>query len=123
MLGVVVLIGLVGCVVGPLVLVRWKERKDDEALAISAEVGYAINRVLGGESVVTVQARAARPWRPGRVAPSVPRGYEWLLDEVAGTVLRHVPHDFELIMPGAEGRPGRPLATRVANGAVARKAA
>ena len=123
MLGVVVLIGLLGCVVGSLVLARWKEHSDDEALAIAAEVTYAINRALGGESVVAVQALAARPWRRGRVVLSVPRGYEWLLDELVGTVLPHVPHDVELVMPGAEGRPGRPLATWVASGAVSREAA
>jgi hypothetical protein len=123
MLDVMMLIALVGSVVGPLMVARWKERKDDEALAVSAEVVYAMNRALGGESVIAVHALAARPWRRGRVLLSVSPGYEWLLDEVMGSVLRHVPSEFEVVVPGGEGAARRPLATWVASGAVLRKAA
>jgi hypothetical protein len=114
MLEVVVLMALAASVVGPLVLARWKARSDAEALGVAAEVVHAVNRALGGESLIAVRAVAARPWRRGRVLLSVPPGFEWLLDEVVGTVLRHVPGGFEVVMPGGEGHPGRPLAARVA---------
>ena len=40
--------------------------------------------------------------RHGQVQLSVPHGDEWLLDEVCGPVLRHVPTDFDLVMAGGE---------------------
>ena len=88
--------------IAPLAYRRWADRQDERATAIVADVRSVANRVLGGESVVAVNALGARPWRHGQVYLSVPHGDEWLLDEVCGPVLRHVPTDFDLVMAGGE---------------------
>ncbi len=98
MLSVVVLLLLAASVVGPLVVLRWRDRLDERAQAVRAKVAYVVKRALGGESLVAVNVIPARPWRTGRVQPSVPTGYEWLLDKVSASVLREVPPDFELVV-------------------------
>jgi hypothetical protein len=91
--------------VGPLVYMRWADRQDERATAVVADVRSVANRVLGGESVLAVNAVGARPWRHGQVHLSVPHGDQWLLDEVCGPVLRRVPTDFDLVVSGGEGEP------------------
>lgn len=95
----VVLLFLVASVVGPLLVLRRRDRLEERALAIRAKVAYVVNRALGGESLVAVNVNAPRPWRPGRVQLTVPPGHEWLLEKVAAIVLSHVPPDFELVIP------------------------
>ena len=105
MFDLVVLAVVLVAFIGPLVYRRWADRQDERATAIVADVRSVANRVLGGESVVAVNAIGARPWRHGQVHLSVPHGEEELLDEVCGPVLRHVPADFDLVMSGGEWEP------------------
>ena len=100
MLDLVALTMVLAASIGPLAYRRWADRQDERATAIVADVRSVANRVLGGESVVAVNAIGARAWRHGQVHLSVPHGDESLLDEVCGPVLRHVPTDFDLVMSG-----------------------
>ena len=102
MLDLVAITVVLAAFIGPLAYRRWADRQDERATAVVADVRSVANRVLGGESVVAVNALGARPWRHGQVHLSVPHGDAWLLDEVCGPVLRHVPTDFDLVMAGGE---------------------
>ena len=122
--GILVLLILGVLVIGPLVFLRWRDRLDEQALAIRAEVAYIVNRALGGESLVAVNVIPARPWRTGRVQLSVPTDYGWLLDKVSASVLSRVPPDFELVVPAEHRvRPLRGARASAPNGTVMARAA
>ena len=127
MFDLVALAVVLAAFIGPLAYRRWADRQDERATAIVADVRSVANRVLGGESVVAVNAIGARPWRHGQVHLSVPHGEEALLDEVCGPVLRHVPANFDLVMSGGEWEPGHDVTASTGagtrNGTPVRKAA
>ena len=73
MLSVVLTIVLVGVLgLGPVVWRIWRDRFEERALGVRAEVESAVRRALHGESLVAVEVEPPTPLRGGRVILSVP---------------------------------------------------
>jgi hypothetical protein len=92
-----VLIGI-GPVVGALL---WRGRQDRlrrRANHVRADISAAANRVLGGESVLSVHVEPRVAWRTGRVHLSAPGGYEFLIASVSGAVIARLPAHYELVV-------------------------
>ena len=62
-----------------------------------ADINAAANRVLGGESVLSVRVEPRVPWRAGRVHLSAPGGYESLIASVSDAVIARLPDHYELV--------------------------
>jgi hypothetical protein len=107
----IVAVALVVLVVfGPLALSVVRERRAERALALQAEIQYAVDRRLGGASYLKVHAESPTLWRPGRVVLAAPRTAESLVDTVAPTALALTPGGYELVIalgPGPEEAPGK----------------
>jgi hypothetical protein len=79
----------------------WSGRRDrlrERANRVRADIDAAANRVLGGESVLSVRVEPRGPWRPGRVHLSAPGGYEFLIASVSGAVIARLPEHYELVV-------------------------
>jgi len=97
--------------VGPLL---WRARRDkleDRALALQADIQAAVNHHLGGESMVAVRVGAGAQRGTGTVEIFVPDGWESILEEVWPVVLSRVPAGYALVwrpsparVPAALGR-------------------
>jgi hypothetical protein len=83
---------------GPLGWVLWRDRSQARSDAIRAEVRAAVNRRLGGESVLSVMVFPQSFWRAGRIVLSTPSGYEWLGGAVWRDALDHAPAGYEVVM-------------------------
>jgi hypothetical protein len=95
-----VLIGI-GPVVGALL---WRGRQDRlrrRANHVRADISAAANRVLGGESVLSVHVEPRVAWRTGRVHLSAPGGCEFLIASVSGAVIARLPAHYELVVDRA----------------------
>ena len=82
-------------------LLAWRvvrDRAEERALAVRAEVQSAVNRALDGESLLAVQVEPASAFHPGRVVLSTPAGYEWLVHEAWNPVISHAPKDYEVVL-------------------------
>ncbi len=120
MLGVVVPALILGMLaLGPIVWRVWHDRREEQALAVRAEVDAAVRRALDGESLVSVQVEPPRPLRNGRVILSVPGGWDWLIRDAWTRVITHVPRDYELVVRAGE----RPVAPPPRRADVLRRAA
>ena len=96
---------------GPLV---WRTRRDkleDRALELQADIQAAVNHHLGGESMVAVRVAAGAKRGTGTVEIFVPAGWESILEEVWPVVLTRVPAGYALVfrpsparVPAAFGR-------------------
>jgi hypothetical protein len=88
--------------VGPIVAaLLWSGRRDrlrQRANRVRADISAAANRVLGGESVLSVRVEPRGLWRAGRVHLSAPEGYEFLIASVSGAVIAHLPARHELVV-------------------------
>src|SRR5215468_2765519 len=82
---------------GPLLWRARRDRLEDRALALQADIQAAVNHHLGGESLVAVRVIRGPARGIGRVEIFVPAGWELLLDSVWPVVLRHVPAGYELV--------------------------
>ena len=97
--------------VGPLI---WRARRDkleDHALGLQADIQAAVNHRLGGESLVAVRVTAGAQRGRGTVEIVVPGGWESILEDVWPVVLSHVPAGYALVfrptpvtVPGALAR-------------------
>lgn len=103
---VMLLMGLL--FLGPLFWRIWLDRKQAEADAIGADIRAAVNRRLGGESLLAVRVRARSLWSPGRILLSVPSGYEWLVEAAWPAVARPLPPGYELVVVTGHPRAARP---------------
>ena len=90
-------------VVGGLALVpiawrEWKDRREGAALIVRADIQATANRVLGGESFLTVVVTP--PWlrRPGQVRLSAPAGWECLIEAVWPRIMTRMPERYELVV-------------------------
>ena len=120
MLSVIVPVVLIGTLVlGPIVWRVWRDRREEQALDVRAEIAAAVRQALDGESLVSVQVEPPRPLRSGRVILSVPGGWEWLIREAWARVVAHVPRDYELVVRAGE----RPAPPAPASSHVLRRAA
>jgi len=89
---------------GPLF---WRARRDDledRALALQADIQAAVNRQLGGESLVAVRVAAAAQRGRGTVEIFVPSGWESILEEVWPVVLPRVPTGYALVFKPTPAR-------------------
>jgi len=110
---VMIVLTLIGALVlGPLVWGAWKDRRTARGLAVRAEIQAVANRVLGGESLLSVEVTPATFWRSGRVLLSAPVGDEWMVEAVWSPVLKRVPRDYELVVKPAHPAPSEPEALR-----------
>jgi hypothetical protein len=82
---------------GPLF---WRARRDkleDSALGLQADIQAAVNHHLGGESLVAVRVAAGAQRGTGTVEIFVPAGWESILEEVWPVVLPRVPAGYALV--------------------------
>ena len=89
---------IVGLVVGLLAWRVVRDRAQERALAVRAEVQSAVNRALEGESLLAVRVEPASAFHPGRVVLQTPTGYEWLVHEAWNPVISHAPKDYEVVL-------------------------
>ena len=97
-----------GMVLGPLAYRLWRDRLEDRALSVHAEVDGVLRRRLHGDSLVSVAVTPALPWHAGRVSLWAPRDWQPVLGDVSAPVLEVLPDDYELVV--THGRYG-PRAT------------
>jgi hypothetical protein len=88
-------------VLGPLVYRLWRDRLEDRALAVHAEVDSVLRRRLHGDSLVSVAVTPALPWHAGRVSLWAPRDWQPVLGDVSAPVLEVLPDDYELVVRSA----------------------
>jgi len=81
-----------------LAWLKRRERAEDRALTVRAEIQSAVNRALEGESLLAVQVEPASSFHRGRVVLSTPTGYEWLVHEAWNPVIEHAPKDYEVVL-------------------------
>jgi hypothetical protein len=102
-------------VLGPLAWRAVHDRRQARAIAVSADVRHAIDRELGGESLIAVQVEPDTIWRSGRVVLSIPSDWRWLMKATWERALATTPIGYELVVqqretppPPATGYPGQP---------------
>ena len=90
--------------IGPLL---WRARRDkleDRALALQADIQAAVNHYLGGESLVAVRVAAGAQRGTGTVEIFVPAAWESILGEVWPVVLSRVPAGYALVFRPSPAR-------------------
>jgi hypothetical protein len=92
---------LVGLVAGLLGWRVWRDRTENRALAMRADIQAAVDRSLDGESFLAVTVEPESTFHAGRVVLSTPSGYEWLIRDAWTPVLERVPHGYELVVKHA----------------------
>jgi hypothetical protein len=98
-------------VFGPIVWRVVRDRQEQRALAVAADMRHVINEALDGESLVSVEVEPVTAWGAGRVVLSVPADWSWLLDRAWVDVLTHLPSGYELVV---QLRPAVPDVERTA---------
>jgi len=99
MIGVLIVLTFLGVLVlAPLAFGTWKDKSSERGLALAAGIQAVVNRVLGGESFLSVEVKPATFWRAGRVLLWVPTGYEWLIEAAWNPVLNQVPCNYEVVV-------------------------
>ena len=82
---------------GPLFWRARRDRLEDRALELQADIQAAVNHHLGGESLVAVRVAAGAQRGTGTVEIFVPAGWESILEEVWPVVLSRVPAGYALV--------------------------
>lgn len=98
-LAMVLLVALVAIPLG------WRIRADrrrHEADVLRADILSAVNRRLGGESLLSVEVVPEALGHSGRIVLWTPKGYEGLAETVWRDVVKRSPAGYDLII-----RPGR----------------
>ncbi|MGH7393708.1 MAG: hypothetical protein ACREM3_30270 [Candidatus Rokuibacteriota bacterium] len=96
-----VLILVLAMIVGPLVWRVAKDRREERAQWLEAEIRSAIREALGGESLLAVRVEPRTALHAGRVMLSTPHGWESLIEPVWKKALASTPEDYELVItPG-----------------------
>ena len=91
-------VGLVGLLfVGPLLWRTWRDRLEEHALSLQADIQAAVNHSLGGESLVAVRVKPGAQRDMGTVEVFVPSGWENELEDVWPVVLSHIPPGYVLV--------------------------
>lgn len=98
---------LLALVVLPIAWRVGRDRAQERALTLQAELRAAIFRALHGESLLAVRVLPAAPWRAGRVLLSAPRGWEWLVEAAWSELAGRLPEGYEVVVTPAP----RPRAT------------
>ena len=89
---------------GPLLWRAWRDRVEDRALALQADLQAAVNHHLGGESLVAVRVAAGTRQATGTVEIFVPAGQESVLEDVWPVVLPRVPVGYALVFRPSPAR-------------------
>ena len=96
---------------GPLLWLARRDKLEDRALELQADIQAAVNHQLGGESLVAVRVASGLQRGRGTVEIFVPSGWESILEEVWPVVLSRVPAGYALVfrpsparVPAALGR-------------------
>jgi hypothetical protein len=82
---------------GPLLWRARRDRLEDRALALQADIQAAVNHHLGGESLVAVRVVAGAQSGMGTVEIFVPAGWDSTLEDVWPVVLKRVPAGYALV--------------------------
>ena len=99
MIGALIIVTFLGVLVlAPLAFGIWKDRSSERGLALAAGIQAAVNRVLGGESFLSVEVKPATFWRAGRILLWVPTGYEWLIEAAWNPIFSQVPCNYEVVV-------------------------
>ena len=93
-------------VLGPLAWRAVHDRRQARAIAVSADVRHAIDRELGGESLISVHVEPATIWRSGRVVLSIPTDWRWLMKSTWERALATTPAGYELVVQQRDSLPG-----------------
>ncbi len=100
------LVLVLSIIVGPLAWRIVRDRREQRALWLEAQIRSAIREALGGESLLSVHVEPRTALHPGRVMLSTPRGWESLIEPVWKKTLVSTPEDYELVLtPAAGGEP------------------
>jgi hypothetical protein len=93
-----------------------KDRQNERALQLEAEIKSAARQALGGESLLSVQVQppGTLHLHPGRVRLSAPRGWESLIEPVWQRALAATPEDYELVMTPIGAPEDRPASKEIA---------
>jgi hypothetical protein len=96
---------------GPLLWRARRDRLEDRALALQADIQAAVNHHLGGESMVAVRVVAGAQNGMGTVEIFVPAGWDSVLEDVWPVVLKRVPTGYALVFrpSPASARPVDPV--------------
>jgi len=89
-------------VLGPLVWRAVYDRRQARAQALGADIRHAVDKELGGESLITVQVEPGTFWRLGRVVLSIPSDWRWLMKPTWDRVLAATPAGYELVVQQRE---------------------
>ncbi|PYN95595.1 MAG: hypothetical protein DMD91_24310 [Candidatus Rokuibacteriota bacterium] len=95
---------IVALIAGPLVWRVWRDRVEDRALAVAANVRSELVRAFGGEPAVAVRVEPRTPWREGRVILSTACHDDWLVAAAWTHVMQGVPRDYALTVERACGQ-------------------
>ena len=93
---------------GPLLWRARRDRLEDRAMALQADLQAAVNHHLGGESLVAVRVTAGAQRGMGTVEIFVPAAWDSVLEEVWPVVMRRVPAGYTLLFRPTQA-PARPV--------------
>src|SRR3989449_10994544 len=82
-----------------LAWLKRRERAEDRALTVRAEIQSAVNRALEGGSLLAVQVEPPSSFHSGPVVLSTPSGYEWLVHAAREFPVSAAPHDHLVASP------------------------
>jgi hypothetical protein len=96
---------------GPLLWRARRDRLEDRAMALQADLQAAVNHHLGGESLVAVRVVAGAQRGMGTIEIFVPAGWDSVLEDVWPVVLKRVPAGYALVFrpSAAPARPADPV--------------
>ena len=92
------LVLLVGLVALPLAWRIRADRRRNRAEILRGDIMSAVNRRLGGESLITVDVVPETLGRTGRIVLWTPAGYESLVETVWRDVSKRAPTGYDLIV-------------------------
>jgi len=75
-------------------------RRREHADTVAAMARAAVDRALGGQSLVAVTVDPVTPWAPGRLHLSAPDGYRQLVDDAYLDVAQRLPRAYDLVIHG-----------------------
>lgn len=100
---------LIALVALPLTWRIRADRRRDRAQVLRADILNAVNRRLGGESLLTVDVVPEALGRSGRVILWTPAGYESLVESVWREVVGRMPAGYELIVRAGRAEQREPV--------------
>ncbi len=98
------LIGVLAGIAPVLAMLVWRNSRDrrrERADRVRARINAAVNRRLGGESLVAVSVTPPTSWHPGRVSLSAPADAQREIVYVSAAVLGLLPSHYDLVVHAA----------------------